>query len=106
MHMSEIKKDMLGGKNGRACEFAMNILFELGESYDAKRMISGSQMHIDFTLNMVDAGVEFAEKKAESGARFAVPTQLNPASIDLLHQERMRVPEHLLEKTGCLKLHT
>jgi len=94
---------MHAGKNGKACELAMNILVDLGELYGAKRMISVSQVHIDMTLYMVDAGVEFAEKMAGLEGKFAVPTQLNPASIDLLHHERMRVPAKLLEKSRRLE---
>jgi predicted aconitase len=55
------------------------------------------------TLYMVDAGVEFAERMASAGGRFAVPTQLNPASIDLTRHERLRVPQGLLEKSRRLE---
>jgi len=103
MHLSENEKGMLAGRYGKACELAMNILVDLGELYGAEKMIPISQVHIDMTLYMVDAGVEFAEKMSGSGGKFAVPTQLNPASIDLLHPERMRVPEALLEKSRRLE---
>lgn len=103
MRLTETEKGMHAGKNGKACELAMNILVDLGELYGAKRMISVSQVHIDMTLYMVDAGVEFAEKMAGLEGKFAVPTQLNPASIDLLHHERMRVPVKLLEKSRRLE---
>jgi predicted aconitase len=84
MQLNETEKRMLGGKLGKAPELAMNILSELGELYGAEKMIEISQVHIDMTLYMVDAGVEFAEKMADLGGRFAVPAQLNPASIDLI----------------------
>ena len=44
MHLIETEKGMLAGKNGKACELAMNILVDLGELYGAKRMISISQV--------------------------------------------------------------
>ena len=103
MHLDETEKRMLAGKNGKACELSMNILCELGELFGAERMISVSQVHIDMTLYMVDAGDEFVEKMAELGGKFAIPTQLNPASIDLLHHEKMRVPEDLLESSRRLE---
>ena len=103
MHLDETEKRMLAGKNGKACELAMNILCELGELFGAERMIAVSQVHIDMTLYMVDAGVEFVEKMAELGGKFAIPTQLNPASIDLLHHKKMRVPEDLLESSRRLE---
>lgn len=103
MHLTAHESDMLNGGYGKANAMAMNILYDLGRLYGAERMIPVSQVHIDMTLYMVDAGVEFAEKMAEWGGKFAVPAQLNPASIDLLHPERMRVPENLLEKSRRLE---
>jgi len=81
----------------------MVILSELGIIYKAKRMIQISQVHIDMTLYMVDAGVEFAEEMANLGGKFSVPTQLNPASIDLERHKQMRVPAELLEKSRRLE---
>ena len=103
MHLDSTEKRMLAGKNGKACKLAMNILRELGELFGTERMIAVSQVHIDMTLYMVDAGVEFSEKMAELGGKFAVPTQLNTASIDLLNHEKLRVPEDLLENSRRLE---
>jgi len=103
MHLNEAEKRMLAGKNGKACELAMNILSDLGDLYGAERMIAVSQVHIDMTLYMVDAGVEFAERMADLRGEFAVPAQLNPASIDLIHHEKMRVPRDLLENSRRLE---
>jgi len=99
MHYTQHEKEMLRGHHGKASKLAMTILSELGRIYKAKRMIKISQAHIDMTLYMVDAGVEFAEKMADFGGKFSVPTQLNPASIDLERHEQMRVPTELLEKS-------
>jgi predicted aconitase len=103
MHLNETEKRMLAGENGKACELAMNILSDLGDLYGAERMIAVSQVHIDMTLYMVDAGVEFAERMADWGGEFAVPAQLNPASIDLIRHEKMRVPKDLLENSRRLE---
>ena len=103
MHLNETEKRMLAGENGKACELAMNIFSDLGDLYGAERMIAVSQVHIDMTLYMVDAGVEFAERMADWGGQFAVPAQLNPASIDLIHHEKMRVPKELLENSRRLE---
>ncbi len=103
MHLNAPEKRMLAGKSGKACQLAMNILADLGDLYAAKKMIAVSQVHIDMTLYMVDAGVEFAERMADLGGKFAVPTQLNPASIDLIRHDRMRVPKDLLENSRRLE---
>ena len=103
MDYTQHEKEMLNGLHGEASKLAMTILSELGSIYNAKRMIKISQAHIDMTLYMVDAGVEFAEKMAALGGKFSVPTQLNPASIDLERHEQMRVPAELLEKSRRLE---
>ena len=72
MQLNQIENQMLGGEQGPACELAMNILKDLGDLYGAERMIPVSQVHIDMTLYMVDAGVEFAERMADLGGIFAV----------------------------------
>jgi predicted aconitase len=103
MHLNEDEKRMLAGENGEACELAMNILCDLGDLYGAEKMIAVTQVHIDMTLYMVDAGVEFAERMADLGGKFAVPAQLNPAAIDLIRHEKMRVPRDLLENSRRLE---
>jgi len=103
MNYTQHEKEMLTGHHGEAATLAMTILSELGSIYNAKRMIKISQVHIDMTLYMVDAGVEFVERMADFGATFSVPTQLNPASIDLERHEQMRVPKELLEKSRRLE---
>ncbi len=79
MDYTQHEKDMLNGRHGEASRLSMAILTELGSLYGAKRMIQISQAHIDMTLYMVDAGVEFAEEMAALGGKFCVPTQLNHA---------------------------
>jgi predicted aconitase len=103
MRLTDEEKSILDGGRGEAARIALSVLVDLGELFGAEELMRVSQVHIDATLYMVDAGVEFAEKMASSGGRFAVPTQLNPASIDLRHPEKMRVPEALLEKSRRLE---
>ena len=103
MRLTSTENRMLHGDYGPACELAMKILSDLGNLYGAARMIQVSQAHLDMTLYMVDAGVEFAEHMAEQGGKFSVPTQLNPASIDLTRHEKLRVSEMLLEKSRRLE---
>ena len=103
MQLTATECRLLNGDYGPARELAMKILNDLGNLYGASRMIQVSQAHIDMTLYMVDAGVEFAEHMANLGGIFCVPTQLNPASIDLIRHERLRVPEMLLEKSRRLE---
>ncbi|MBW2690153.1 MAG: aconitase X catalytic domain-containing protein [Deltaproteobacteria bacterium] len=99
MHLIEDEKSILDGSQGEAAQIAMKILVDLGEIFGADEMMSITQVHIDTTIYMVDAGVEFAERMAEMGGRFSVPTQLNPSAIDLKRWKELRVDSELLEKS-------
>ncbi|PID45119.1 MAG: hypothetical protein CR981_00770 [Proteobacteria bacterium] len=98
MQLTREEQDILAGKRGEAERLSMAIIVELGELFGAEELIPISQVHIDTTIYMVDAGVEFIEKLAGLGAKFSVPTQLNPSAIDLLHPEKSRVTPTLLDK--------
>ncbi len=103
MHLTDHERDILTASEGEAARLAMQILFDLGETYGATEMMPVSQVHIDMTLYMVDAGVEFVERLAELGGRFAVPTQLNPSAIDFSRCRELRVPAELEEKSRRLQ---
>lgn len=103
MRLTEHEKRILEGGEGEAARLAMAILVDLGEVFGAPDLMPVSQVHIDATLYMVDAGVEFAEYLAGLGARVAVPTSLNPAAIDLIRWRELRVPADLLENSRRLE---
>ena len=98
MRLTDEEKRILDGKNGAAARIALAVLVELGELFGAKELMPVSQVHIDATLYMVDAGLEFAEKMADLGGKVAVPTSLNPSSIDLQRWKAYRVPPEALSK--------
>jgi predicted aconitase len=98
MHLTDEEKRILDGRRGEAARIALAILVDLGQLYGAEALISVSQVHIDATLYMVDAGLEFAEKIADWGGRVAVPTSLNPSAIDLQRWKQYRVPPEVLPK--------
>ena len=98
MRLTDREKSILDGEQGEAARIALAVLVELGALFGAKELMRVSQVHIDATLYMVDAGLEFAEKMAELGAEVAVPTSLNPSSIDLQRWKAYRVPPEVLSK--------
>jgi len=102
MHLSNEEKAILEGKQGEARQLALAIIVELGELFGAEELMAVSQVHIDTTVYMVDSGVEFAEKCAALGGRFAVPTSLNASAIGHLRWKQYRVPPELLVK--CRRL--
>jgi len=98
MRLTDEEKSILDGKQGEAARIALSVLVELGALFGAEELMPVSQVHIDATLYMVDAGLEFAEKIAELGGEVAVPTSLNPSSIDLQRWKEYRVPPKILSK--------
>src|SRR5207244_12089089 len=73
---------MLSGDEGPARQFAMAILVRMADVYGAETLIDITQAHIDSTLYLGDATLEFAERLASLGARVAVPTTLNVSGVD------------------------
>lgn len=99
MNLTKQEKDMLHGKEGKGVQKAMEILVALGEIYGAERMvkISSSQVSGVSYKNLGDAGVEFLNELANSGARIRVKTTLNPCGMDLRDWRKLGIPEKFAE---------
>jgi len=77
---------------------AMSILTRMAEIQGAPEMLDITQAHIDSTIYMGEAGLEFAERLAGFGAKVAVPTSLNVSGLDECHWREWPVPEDWAEK--------
>ncbi len=98
MRLTDEEKSILDGQQGEAARVALSVLVDLGDLFGAEELMPVSQVHIDATLYMVDAGLEFGEKMVDWGGKVAVPTSLNPSAIDLQRWEALRVPPEILSK--------
>lgn len=100
MKMTQQERDMLAGKEGRGCQVALEILVRLGELYGAEEFIPITQAHIDGCLYEAvgEAGLAFAEKLAELGAKVKVPTTLNATSRDIDDWREHGIGEGYAEK--------
>jgi predicted aconitase len=85
-------KEMLRGDHGPATKMAMSILVRMAEISDAKELLDITGAHIDSTVYIGDAGLEFAEKLASLGAKVSVPTSLNVSGLDEHHWKEWAVP--------------
>lgn len=85
-------QEMLKGKYGPATKMAMSILVRMAEVSGAKELLDISGAHIDSTVYIGDAGLEFAERLASLGAKVAVPTTLNVSGLDEHHWKEWAVP--------------
>ena len=85
-------REMLRGDHGPATKMAMSILVRMAEIAGAKELLDISGAHIDSTVYIGDAGLEFAERLAGLGAKVAVPTTLNVSGLDEHHWQEWAVP--------------
>jgi predicted aconitase len=82
MNLTRRDREMLDGAHGPAPQLAMSILVRMADVYGARELMDISQAHIDSTIYLGDATLEFAERLASLGARVAVPTSLNVSGVD------------------------
>ena len=82
MQLSDRDRAMLSGDHGPAPQFAMSILVRMAAVFGADALMDISQAHIDSTIYLGDATLEFAEHLASLGAKVTVPTSLNVSGVD------------------------
>jgi predicted aconitase len=93
--LTAVEQEMLDGGHGPGVAMAMRIVTGLGRVRGATRLVEIGSAHIDGCLFHGQAGLDFATRLLELGARVTVPTTLNVGSLDLLHPGlvRERTPE-------------
>lgn len=89
---------LLSGDLGPAARMAMRIIVRMGEIQGAPQLLDISQAHIDSSIYMGEAGLEFAERLAKLGAKVAVPSSLNVSGLDECHWREWSVPEDWASK--------
>jgi predicted aconitase len=88
----------LEGDRGPAAALAMRILIRMAEILGARSLLDIRRAHIDSTIYIGEANLEFAERLAEGGARVAVPTTLNVSGLDEHGWREWAVPQDWAEK--------
>lgn len=90
--LSSKDQEMLEGVHGPATKMAMSILVRMAEVSDAEELIDITGAHIDSTVYIGEAGLEYAERLAGLGAKVVVPTTLNVSGLDEHHWKEWAVP--------------
>jgi predicted aconitase len=90
--LSATDREMQTGAHGPAPKMAMSILVRMAEISGARELLTISSAHIDSTVYIGDAGLEFAERLASLGAKVSVPTTLNVSGLDEHHWREWAVP--------------
>src|SRR3954452_6683602 len=73
---------MVNGDGGPAQALAMSILVRMADVYGATALMDISQAHIDSTIYLGDATLEFAERLASPAGRAVGPRSLNVSGVD------------------------
>ncbi len=92
-YLEPYEQAMLDGAQGAGVAFAMGLICRLAETLGATRLEPICQAHIDGCLYHGQASLDFVLHLKNLGAKVAIPTTLNVASLNLLHPERNRYPE-------------
>ena len=89
------QQNILDGNEGPARKLAMEILVKVGEGFGAQRLIPIQSVHLVLHAykSAFDAGVEAAERIADMGGRFSVPTTIDPYGMDAEDWEGAKTPK-------------
>ena len=104
MKLNREEKDMLDGKKGAAVQKAMELLFAVGECYQAKSMLPIASAHMS-SVNPVTAGkggAKWIMDMAAHGGKFVVPATTNVASIDRRNWQEMGFSEEIFREQEVL----
>jgi predicted aconitase len=107
---------LLNGEEGPAAKMAMSILNRMLPVYGVDRFMDIEAAHIDSTVYMGVATMEYAERLAGLGARVAVPATLNVSGVDEHGWQEWEVPGDVAanairqmkayESMGCIQTWT
>ena len=97
--LSSYDRALLAGEHGPAAQLAMSILVRMADVWGAAELMDITGAHIDSTIYIGEAGLEYAERLASLGARVSVPTTLNVSGLDEAHWQEWPVPADWAEKS-------
>ena len=94
MHLDSGQEGLLRGEGGEAKQLAMEIVAKVGDAVGADSLVPIKSAHVLAHFSSLhEAGIDVLEKFAASGGKFAVPTSVDPASIDLQNWRSFGIPE-------------
>ena len=101
VELTDYEREMLDGVHGAATRMAMSVIVRMAEFHGAPRLLEISAAHIDSSVYLGVAGMEFAERLAALGGKLAVPATMNVGSLDEHHWREWSVPDDVA--TGALR---
>ncbi len=98
MKLAEQDRARLAGDEGPAMRMALSVVVQMAEVLGAPELMNVTAAHVDSSIYIGEAGLEFAERLVELGARVSVPTTLNVSGLDEHHWQEWPVPAEWAEK--------
>ena len=98
LKLTPYDRSLLSGNHGPAAKMALSIIVRMAEVYGATELLDITGAHIDSTIYIGEAGLEFAERLACLGAQVAVTTTLNVSGLDEHHWREWAVPADWAQK--------
>lgn len=98
LSLSDHDRELLTGGSGPGAQMAMRIIVRMAEILGVECLIDIEAAHIDSSIYMGDATLEFAEKLVDLRAKVAVPSTLNVSGVDEHGWRHWSVPPDWAEK--------
>lgn len=98
LNLTSYDQSLLDGEYGPGAQLAMDIMTRMVGIYGADSLLDITAAHIDSSLYMGDATLEFAERLVELGAKVKVPSTSNVSGVDEHHWREWAVPPDHADK--------
>lgn len=92
LFLNETDHALLRGDLGPGKKMAMSIIVQMAEVSGAENLLSITSAHIDSSLYMGEASLEFAERLVAKDAKVLVPSSLNVSGLDEQGWKEWAVP--------------
>jgi cis-L-3-hydroxyproline dehydratase len=100
--LTELDRRFLAGEFGEAARIAMRIVLQTARIEGATALVDVDMAHLDGVFYQGPAGLKFARRLCDLGARVRVPTTMNAICVDRRQWRALGVPEGLGEASDAL----
>jgi predicted aconitase/predicted aconitase with swiveling domain len=100
--LSDLDRRFLAGEFGEASRTAMRIVLQTARIEGATGLVDVDMAHLDGVFHQGPAGLQFARKLRDLGARVRVPTTMNAICVDRRQWRALGVPVALGEASDAL----
>jgi hypothetical protein len=100
--LTDLDRRFLAGEFGEAARVAMRIVLQTARIEGATGLVDVDMAHLDGVFYQGPAGLKFARRLCDLGARVRVPTTMNAICVDRRQWRALGVPEVLGEATDAL----